>query len=472
MNVLFASSEIFPYAKSGGLADVAHSLPNELREVAKVYTVMPLYSSVDRKKYDISYSGFSFDIWLNGTKHQIDLYRQSKNSFELFLYNPILCDRESLYNDSFGDFGDNQLRFGLFSYAVIETMLRLELKIDAIHLNDWQSALVALLAKTKYHLTQKIVFTIHNLAYQGIFHKSAMNELELNWEECFKSDRFEYFDQVNFLKAGIFYSDVITTVSPTYALEIQTPSFGHTLESMLITHSHKLKGIINGISYDVFNPSSDKNIYKNFDIQSYDLKLKNKTKLCKELNLSEPNRPLFIFIGRFADQKGVDLILQSLHLLKDFEINVAILGSGERYYNGVFTKLIDKYPNIHIRVGYDESFARKLYASADFLLMPSIFEPCGLNQMIMMRYGGVPIVAKTGGLKDTVVDFSDSSNHTKEIGVGVTFEEYNLFWYMHAITKAISLYSNQKKYIKFAKHNMSVDNSWKHSAKEYLRVYR
>lgn len=472
MNILFASSEIFPYAKSGGLADVAQSLPAELKHAANVYTVMPLYASIDRQKYNIRSSDFSFDIPLNGINHQIDLYQKADSDFELFLYNPVLCDRESLYNDNYGEFGDNQLRFGLFSYAIIETMLRLKLKIDAIHINDWQTAIVALLAKTKYTLTQKIVFTIHNLAYQGIFHKSAMNELDLSWDECFKSDRFEYFDQVNFLKAGIFYSDAITTVSPTYAQEIQTPSHGHTLENMLLANNHKLHGIINGISYDVFNPSNDENVYKYFDKQSYDLKLKNKAKLSKELNLREPHRPLFIFIGRFTPQKGVDMILQSLHLLKDFEINVAILGNGDRYYNGVFAKLTNKYPNIHIRVGYDEEFARKLYAAADFLLMPSMFEPCGLNQMIMMRYGGVPIVAKTGGLKDTVIDYTDIEHHTKEVGVGITFEEYNLFWYMHAVTKAISLHSNQKKYIKFAKHNMSVDNSWKHSAKEYLRIYK
>lgn len=472
MNILFASSEIFPYAKSGGLGDVAQSLPAELKKIADVYTIMPLYASVDRLKYNIRSSDFSFDILLNGINHQIDLYQKADSDFEFFLYNPVLCDRESLYNDHYGEFGDNQLRFGLFSYAIIETMLRLKLKIDVIHINDWQTAIVALLAKTKYALGQKIVFTIHNLAYQGIFHKSTMNELDLSWDECFKSDRFEYFDQVNFLKAGIFYSDTITTVSPTYAQEIQTPSHGHALENMLVANNHKLHGIINGISYDVFNPSNDENIYKHFDKQSYDLKLKNKIKLSKELNLPEPHRPLFIFIGRFTPQKGVDMILQSLHLLKDFEINVAILGNGDRYYNGVFSKLMKKYPNIHIKVGYDEGFARKLYAAADFLLMPSIFEPCGLNQMIMMRYGGVPIVAKTGGLKDSVIDYTDTEHYTKEVGVGITFEEYNLFWYMHAVAKALSLYSSQKKYIKFAKHNMSVDNSWKHSAKEYMKVYR
>lgn len=472
MNILFASSEIFPYAKSGGLGDVAQSLPAELRASAKVYTIMPLYASVDRERYDICSADFSFDILLGGVNHQIDLYKRADSDYELFLYNPVLCDRGSLYHDKDGEFGDNHLRFGIFSYAIIETMLRVKLKIDVIHLNDWQSALVALLAKTKYALRQKIVFTIHNLAYQGIFHKGAIDELELSWEESFKSDRFEYFDQVNFLKAGIFYSDVITTVSPTYALEIQTPSYGNTLDKMLIANNHKLHGIINGISYEVFNPQTDKDIYKNFDRHSYDLKLKNKTKLSKELDLPEPHRPLFIFVGRFTPQKGVDMILQSLHLLKDLEINVAILGDGDNYYNAVFAKLTNKYPNIHITVGYDEGYARKLYAAADFLLMPSTFEPCGLNQMIIMRYGGVPIVAKTGGLKDSVIDYTDIEHHTKKVGIGITFQEYNLFWYMHAITKAISLYANQKKYQKFAKHNMGVDNSWKRSAKEYMRIYR
>ncbi|MFA7500050.1 MAG: glycogen/starch synthase [Sulfurimonas sp.] len=472
MNILFASSEIFPYAKSGGLADVAQSLPAELKRNAKVYTIMPLYASIERQRYNICSCDFSFNILLNKINHQIDLYKREDNDFEFFLYNPVLCDRDGLYHDEHGKFGDNHLRFGIFSYAIIETMLRLKLKIDVIHLNDWQSALVALLAKTKYALSQKIVFTIHNLAYQGIFHKSAINELDLSWEECFKSDRFEYFDQVNFLKAGIFYSDVITTVSPTYALEIQTPSYGNTLEKMLIANNHKLHGIINGISYEVFNPSTDENIYTHFDKQSYELKLKNKIKLSKELNLPQPHRPLFIFVGRFTPQKGVDMILQSLHLLKDFEINVAILGNGDSYYDNVFANLANMYPNIHITAGYNEGFARKLYAAADFLPMPSTFEPCGLNQMIIMRYGGIPLVAKTGGLKDSVIDYTDTEHHSKEIGIGVTFEEYNLFWYMHAITKAISLYANQKKYLKFAKHNMSVDNSWRHSAKEYMRVYR
>ena len=472
MNILFASSEIFPYAKSGGLADVAYSLPQDLRTKATVYTIMPLYKIVDRVKYGIEYQGKSFDIWLDGTRHQIDVFVQKENPFEFFLYNPILCDRDGMYHDSFGDFGDNALRFGLFSYAIIETMFHLNLKIDAIHINDWQTALVALLAKTKYFLTQKILFTIHNMAYQGIFPKKVMDELELSWVECFKNDRLEYFDNVNFLKAGIFYSDKVTTVSPSYANEIQTPLFGHTLENILIANNYKLSGILNGLGYDVFDPQSDTNITQNYDVKSYELKQKNKIKLLKELGLEGNEKPLFVFIGRFAEQKGIDLVITSLHLLKELEINLVILGSGEKYYNHIFENLIGKYKNIHITVGFDEAYSRRLYASSDFLLMPSKFEPCGLNQMITMRYGGVPIVASTGGLKDSVVDFTDTAEYSKKRGIGVVYKEHTMFWYMFAITKALSLYANKVKYTKVALHNMGVDNSWKNSSKEYIRLYK
>ncbi len=472
MNILFAASEMFPYAKSGGLADVAYSLPQDLRTKTNVYTIMPLYKTIDRFKYEIEYQGKSFDIWLDGTRHQIDIFVQKENQFELFLYNPILCDREGMYYDSFGGFGDNALRFGLFSYAIIETIFQLNLKIDAIHINDWQTALVALLAKTRYFLTQKIIFTIHNMAYQGVFPKKVMDELELSWAECFKNDRLEYFDNVNFLKAGIFYSDKVTTVSPSYASEIQTPLFGHTLEKILIANNYKLSGILNGLGFDVFDPATDKDIFQKFDAKSYELKQKNKIKLLKELGLKGSEKPLFVFIGRFTEQKGINLIIESLHLIEKLDINFVILGSGEGYYNHIFSNLIGKYANIHITVGFDEAYSRRLYASCDFLVMPSKFEPCGLNQMITMRYGAFPIVAYTGGLKDSVMDFTDTDNYSKKIGLGIVYKEHTIFWYMFAITKAISLYANKSRFEKLAIHNMNVDNSWKRSSKEYLKLYR
>ncbi|WP_321312743.1 glycogen/starch synthase [Halarcobacter sp.] len=474
MNILFAASEIFPYAKTGGLADVAHALPESLRdEGQKVYTVMPLYNQVDREKYEIIYNGLTFDYWLFGVRHQFDIFENKNNRDELFIYNPVLCDRWGLYNDDFGDFGDNALRFGLFSYAVLEVMIRLKLKIDVVHVNDWQTSLIPLLMKTRYKLKQKTVLTIHNLAYQGIFPKKVMDELEIDWKSCFKFDGLEYFDNVNFLKAGISFSDSITTVSKTYAQEIQTPAFGETLDETLRVNSYKLKGIVNGISTEVFSPSKDKFIDKNFSIDEYGGKLENKINLCKELGLKDDKRALFIFVGRFTSQKGVDLILDAISLFKTYEANFVILGSGEDIYNHSFGSLVGVYDNIHIKIGYDEAFSRKLYASADFLLMPSLFEPCGLNQMIAMEYGVLPLVSKTGGLKDTVTDFTDIKDiENSSLGLGITFDEYNLFWFNHALAKAFSLYGNKDKFERISKHNMGVDNSWIHSAKEYLNLYK
>lgn len=474
MSILFAASEIYPYAKSGGLADVAQALPEALRlQSKKVYTIMPLYNQVDREKYKIVFSGLTFDYWLAGVRHQFDLFHKKDSPDELFIYNPILCDRLGLYHDDFGDFGDNALRFGLFSYAILEVMIRKKLKVKTIHINDWQTSLVALLAKTRYNLSQKIVLTIHNLAYQGVFSKKVMDVLELDWDTCFKFKGIEYFDNVNFLKAGINYADAITTVSKTYAQEIQTPAFGNTLDETLRINSYKLQGIVNGISTEVFNPQKDEFIEKRFSLKTYWGKQKNKEKLLKELNLEGNEKPLFIFIGRFTSQKGVDLLIDSMPLIKDYEANFVILGSGEETYNNIFREISNRYKNIHIKIGYDEAFSRKLYASADFLFMPSVFEPCGLNQMISMQYGVLPIVAKTGGLKDTVVDFTDIQNlEEMKLGVGITLGELNLFWFNHAIAKALSLYGNKPKFVEISKHNMGIDNSWKNSAQEYLNLYK
>lgn len=473
MAILFCASEMYPYAKSGGLGDVAQSLPEALRKTIEVYTVLPLYQSIDREKFNIISSNISFNYILNGISHQFDVYYNKSNLYELFIFNPILCDRVGLYHDSYGDFGDNALRFGLFSYACIEIISHLNLQIEAIHLNDWQTALVALLAKTKYKLKQKIVLTIHNLAYQGVFPKATVDELELDWNECFKPESLEYHDKVNFLKAGIFYSDSITTVSPTYANEIQTKSFGNGLEEILRVNNYKLHGILNGVSYEVFNPKNDPYLYENFNLRSYKNKNKNKQALFSEIGFEQRDKPLFVFIGRFTHQKGIDLLIESFNLVKDFEANFIILGSGDKHFNTVFNNISISYPNVYIKVGYDESFARKLYAGADFLLMPSLFEPCGLNQMICMKYGVLPIVAKTGGLKDSVVDFTDVDYLKLEeyIGIGITYEEQNIFWFMHAIAKALSLYGNHKKFQQVSKHNMKVDNSWKSSALEYIKLY-
>ncbi len=472
MMVLFAASEIYPYAKSGGLADVAHSLPEALRELTEIYTVMPLYNQVDREKHGIVYADISFNYWLGGVRHQFDIFHKEDSRTELFIYNPIICDREGLYHDSYGDFGDNELRFGLFNYAILELILHMRLPVKVLHLNDWQTALTALLAKQKYRLDLKVVFTIHNLAYQGVFDKNAMETLELDWDACFKPDRLEFFDRVNFMKAGIFYADAVTTVSPNYAAQIQTPAYGQDLDEMLRQNNHKLQGIINGISYDTFDPATDEALYKNYSVKKFENRSKNKKKLCKEQGLAEPKRPLFTFIGRLTGQKGVDLLLQNMEAFSELEANFFILGSGEKHYEQIFKEFENRFDNIKIYLGYDEVLSRQLYASADFLLMPSHFEPCGLNQMIAMHYGCVPIVSLTGGLADTVLDFKQTLKPHKGAGVGVTFEDHNGWEFYRAVTKALSLFSHGKKFEKIAKRNMEIDFSWAKPAKKYLKVYR
>ncbi|MBD3789444.1 MAG: glycogen synthase [Campylobacterales bacterium] len=475
LGVLFCTSEMYPYAKSGGLGDVSQSLPEALRKEkgVKVYTIMPLYQTIDREKFGLEYSGLTFKYVLRGVSHQFDIFVNKCNLYELFVYNPILCDREGLYYDAYGDFGDNGLRFGLLSYACLEVMIRMNLKIDAIHVNDWQTALIPVLAKTHYYLTQKCILTIHNLMYQGIFGKEVMLDLELDWERVFKPESLEYYDSVNFLKAGIHFADAVTTVSPTYANEIQTLAYGCGLDDVLRNNSWKLQGVLNGVSEEVFGPKVDTMIHKNFNVRDYKYKHDNKKALAQELGFMSVDKPLFIFIGRFTHQKGIDLLIESFNLLKDFEANFVILGSGEEHYNHIFKSIATNYHNINIIVGYDEARSRRMYAAADFLIMPSLFEPCGLNQMIAMKYGTLPIVSKTGGLKDTVVDFTDVDyDHLKAYsGIGITYEEHNLFWFMHAIAKALSLYGNRKKFEKISKHDMQVDNSWKKSAKTYIDLY-
>jgi len=469
MNTLFISSEIYPYSKSGGLADVAHSLPESLRKKIKLWTITPLYRFIEREKFGIKSTEVKFEYWLAGVCYKFEIYKSKDDEF--FLYNDILCEVDELYGTSEQEYENNSLRFGLFSYGVLEAMIKLNLKIDILHLNDWQSSLIALLAKERYKLKQKVILTIHNLAYQGIFDKSIMDILELDWKKCFKPESLEYYDQVNFLKSAIFYSDEITTVSPSYAKEIQTPLFGNGLDELLKQNSHKLTGILNGISYRAFNPKRDKALYKKFSIKHFKDKYKNKEKLLNSFGLTSPNRPLFSFISRFTSQKGIDLLINSLNLFKDLEVNFVILGSGEEEYNQLFKTLQNRYKNIYIKIGYDDHLSRKIYASSDFLLMPSKFEPCGLNQMIAMRYGGIPIVAKTGGLKDTVFDFTDV-NENFDKGVGITYQEHNNYWFLHAIAKALSLYGNREKFEQICRNNMKVDNSWKHLAKEYIKIYQ
>lgn len=463
MKVLFVTSEIYPFAKTGGLADVSSALPKYLlQKGVEVISVMPLYSAIDREKYGLKKCDFSFEVVLNHHIYPCEIYHQG-NVYFIGIHS--LFDRDSLY----GEYEDNGVRFGVFAYAVMELSQRLHHSWDVLHLNDWQSALIAYLAKTRYKMEAKIILTIHNLAFQGIFPKELLDDLEIGWD-AFTMHRFEFFDKINFLKGAIAYSDHVVAASPQYAKEIQTVQFGCRLDSFIRNNRHKLSGILNGIDTSEFDPQNDPYVFqKYYDVPSEE-KTFNKIHLLKELGLDHPERPLFVFIGRLAWQKGVSAILEALPAMAKMQINVIILGSGERYYDESFASMSQGYSNIATRIGYDEALARKIYAGGDFLLMPSVYEPCGLNQMIAMAYGCVPIVRSTGGLADTVAPLCDEP-FPLESGVGIVFDELDRYSFLVAICQALALYANSERYGALIQHNRRIDSGWSVRADAYLSLY-
>jgi len=448
MKVLFASSEIFPFSKSGGLADVSYSLPKELKKFCSIIKITPLYNFIDRKNFNIILYKKNLFVMIGQKKYKFDLYKKDDT---FFIYNNILCDKEKMYG-----YENDWLRFGIFSYIIcsIANML----KADTIHLNDWHTALSALkLKEQKNHA--KVILTIHNLAYQGIFDKKVLSELDIN-EKYFDLEILEFYGKVNFLKAGIAFSDKITTVSPNYAKEILTKKYGCGLDGFLKKHAKKIIGVINGIDTKFFNPKNDKNLKYNYDINSIYLKRKNKKEFEKDKNI-----PLFIFIGRLVEQKGISLILDNLKEFNKLKSTFIFLGEGDEKVENILAKQIKKYENIYYIKGYDEKLSHKLYASADFLLMPSLFEPCGLNQMISAKYGTIPIVHDIGGLKDTV--FEDKNRCAR----GIVFDKYKKEEFLEAVKRAIKLYKNKKLFNQICKFDMCCDFSFEKSAKRYFDIY-
>ncbi len=462
MKILFVSSEIFPYAKSGGLGDVAASLPKALKTHSDITSIMPLYKSIDREKHNIQSTGLVYEFWVNKIEYQFEVFQSGDVLF--------LDEKSGLFqrDEMYGEYSDNDIRFGIFCYGVLEYIRASNQEFDILHINDWQSALIALLVKEQYKLDSKVVFTIHNLAYQGIFSKKSIERLDLSWD-YFTASKIEYHDQINLLKSAIVYSDVFTTVSPTYAKEIQTHQFGCDLEQIIQDNEYKLKGILNGVDYEEFNPSLDTNLNKHFDADDLGNKRAIKEDLLNELHLEGVNKPLFVFIGRFTGQKGIDQILESLNTLASSPINIVILGSGEKNYNDWFHALLGLHKNLSITIGYDEALARRIYASADFLYMPSQYEPCGLNQMIAMKYGAIPIVSPVGGLKDSVTDFDGELSEGK--GRGITLENDNPQTFINATNKALHLYLDKNRFDEIIQHNMHVDFSWDEKSKEYLSLF-
>ena len=467
MKLLFAAAEIYPYAKTGGLADVAQALPKALSDSIEVHSVMPLYRFIDRKQFKIISLKKRFTLTLAKKRYHVSLYQGFNQGIEtLFVYERTLCNRPTPYGDENGDYPDNDIRFGIFSKAAVK--IAQMYGVDILHLNDWHTALAALWTRESLPYF-RTVFTIHNLAFQGVFGQETVTRLGLS-DTCFTSEGIEFWGQVNCMKAGIAYSDLVTTVSPYYAEEILHPEFGCGLDGFLRLHKNKLLGILNGIDTTLFDPEHDPALPHHYKADSLQGKKKDKAALCHELGFNDTDAPLFIFIGRFTQQKGLDLLIDALPALLNKKLNLAIIGEGGPDMGSRLKKAADKNGNLWLFQGYDESLSHKLYAAADFLLMPSSFEPCGLNQLIALRYGTIPVVHRVGGIHDTVADYED--DFSPDIcGRGIAMREYDIQGLVEAVTRAIQLYSVPEAFLELSGNNMQCDVSFQKSAKRYLECY-
>ena len=453
LKVLFASSEVAPFAKTGGLADVAGSLPLALEGLGvDVRVIMPKYSSVKS-------SGGEAIIGKG-----VEVY---------FVENDDYFKRKELYGDKFGDYHDNLDRFAFFSREILERCKIENFAPDIIHCNDWQTALVPVYLNTLYKYDPffsktKILFTIHNMAYQGLFPKEEYPKIGLDWA-LFTINYFEFYDKVNLMKAGIIYSDAISTVSPTYAKEILTKEFGCGLEGVLKARENVLYGILNGIDPDVWDPQKDKKIFKKYSIDTVDDKYVNKERLQKEAGLKiDRDIPLIGLTSRLADQKGLDLVARIIEELLNMKVQFILLGTGDNKYHILFDKMAKAHPkNTSINLKFDLTLAQKIYAASDIFLIPSKYEPCGLGQMISFRYGTIPVVRQTGGLADSVTEFDPKTGE----GNGFTFEEYKAERLFGSIKKALSLYKSRQIWSDLVKKVMGLDFSWNVSAKEYVKLY-
>ena len=469
MKVLYAASEALPFAASGGLADVAGSLPQALRKrLIGCRVVMPLYSTIKQELKDTMKFITNISVPVAWRRQYCGIFEAKYGGVTYYLLdNEYYFKRDGLYG-----YYDDAERFAFFSRAILEIIPHIDFKPDVIHCNDWQTALTPLYYSTIY-ATQpgyeniKTVFTIHNIQYQGVYGKELIdNVVGLDYSH---KNLIEYDDTVNFSKAAIECANAVSTVSPSYAKEILDPWYSHGLDTILKERSFKLRGILNGIDVENYNPETDKDIFKNYSAEKMAGKATNKRELQKFFGLPEKkDTPVMGMVTRLVSHKGLDLCKAVLdELLATTDIQLVVLGSGDAEYEDFFRGLASRFPEqVGLCLGFIPDLARKIYAGTDLFLMPSKSEPCGLSQMVALRYGSIPIVRETGGLRDSVKDSGDNE------GNGFTFANYNAHEMLHSIRRACEGYSDKKGWKILVKRAMESDNSWGKSANEYIRMYK
>ena len=477
MRVLIASSEIVPFAKTGGLADVTGALAKALRRIGvEADCVLPLYRSVDRSRFPLTPAGASVRVPL-GHREETGTIEESDgaNGVRAFLVrNDRYFDREFFYGTKEGEYADNCERFTFFCRAVMEWLVRTRRSYDVLHCNDWQTALIPAYARTLYSQEEAVrnagtVFTIHNLGYQGLFWNHDLPLTGLGWE-LFTPQGLEFYGKLNLMKGGLVFADVLSTVSPTYSREIQTPEYGHGLEGVLYERRGDLYGIINGIDYEEWDPGTDRLIAATYSREDLSGKKTCRADLLAEFGWSGPvDEPVIGMVGRLTAQKGFDLIAEIGEWLAGQRVRVVLLGFGERSYETSMSELGRRYPDrISVRLAYDNRLAHKVEAGADIFVMPSRYEPCGLNQIYSLKYGTVPLVRDTGGLADTVVD----ADADPERGTGFKFKGYEASELKGAVSRALAAYADRSRWEGIVRRGMEKDFSWEPSAREYVALYQ
>lgn len=470
LKVLFVAAEAVPFIKTGGLADVAGSLPKALTaQGVDIRVVMPKYENIPAEYQQKMKHIGETTVNLSWRSQYCGVSKLTQDSVPFyFIDNEYYFKRSGLYG-----YDDDAERFAFFSKAVFEILPLIDFVPDIIHCNDWHAGMVSVFLKDQYHFKYpklRTVYTIHNLRYQGVFGKDIMGDiLGLDWKH-FHEGGVEFDGDVNYMKSGIVYSDFITTVSQSYAEEIKCPFYGEQLDALLREKSHCLAGIINGIDYDVYDPRKDEKIYYKYSTENIYDKVENKVKLQEKLGLPQ-NRsiPMIGLVARLVAPKGLDLIAHVIEeLISGENVQIVILGTGESQYEELFRNMAWKYPRkVSANIMFDNELAQQIYAAADMFLMPSQYEPCGIGQLIALKYGTIPIVRETGGLKDSVRAY----NKYDGTGNGFSFANYNAHELLFAIKKALGAYDDKAVWQGIIKNAMKSDFSWQRSAKQYLKLY-
>lgn len=477
MKILIAASEVVPFAKTGGLADVAGALPKALRALGHdVRVIMPKYKKIDDEKFKIRDTGKEFKINIALFDHIGTIKETVIPGSDVPVYmidNTEFFYRDEIYRTPQGEYWDNAERFLFFSKGILEACRALDWQPDIINCNDWHTGLVPVFLKTTYAQDPffkgtATCYSIHNIAYQGFFSKELMSHAGLPWE-IFNMHQLEFYDGINYMKGGIVFADVVNTVSKRYKEEIETPEYGYNLEGTLRHRREDLHGILNGIDYEHWDPMTDKDLPANYGADTVEKKEESKKKLLEMVGLKYvENVPVIGLVSRFDDQKGLDMISRIMEEMMRLNIQFVVLGTGEERYHQMFRHWASVFPQkLSANIMFDNNLAHMIYAGSDMFLMPSHFEPCGLGQLISLKYGTIPVVRETGGLADTVKSY----NFKDKKGNGFSYAGYYPTDLYNTIRVAVDTYKNQPVWRKIQQNGMKEDFSWIHSAQRYVELY-